>query len=221
MFPVHLIDGLSVRYGAFRTLYRMIAPIYGLSRSRYYFGEDLFLDAINPGESVLELGSGTGFLTRKVGKRAGDCVGLELERAMVEEAVRKGGATRYVRGMMESIPFKRGSFVKCISLGALHCADPEVVAAAVSHVLEDDGEFLLLTEARIIPRLVPHSGPAWIKHALTRQGFDVDEEKRVGRLYVWIRGRKCKPSAESGQIGGRLETSRGTLRPPPPPPGCR
>ena len=57
-------------------------------------------------------------------------------------------------------------------------------------MLEDDGEFLLLTEARIIPRFVPRSGPVWIKHALTRQGFDVNEERRVGRLYVWIRARK-------------------------------
>ncbi len=190
MFPVHVIEGLSVRYGVFRTLYRMIAPIYDPPRRWYYFGEDLFLGAINPGESVLELGSGTGFLTRKVGEKAGQCVGLELEHAMVERAVRKGGATRYVRGMMESIPFQRRSFAKCISLGALHCADPEVVAAAVSHVLKDNGEFLLLTEARIIPRFVPHSGPVWIKHALATHGFDVIEEKRVGRLYVWIRARK-------------------------------
>ena len=110
MFPVHVIEGLSVRYGVFRTLYRMIAPIYGLPRPWYYFGEDLFLDAINPGESVLELGSGTGFLTRKVGEKAGECVGLELDDAMLERAVGKVGATRYVRGMMESIPFKRRSF---------------------------------------------------------------------------------------------------------------
>ena len=198
MFPVHVIEGLSVRYGVFRTLYRLIAPIYGPPRPWYYFGEDLFLGAINPGESVLELGSGTGFMTRRVGEKAGECVGLELEQAMVERAVRKGGATRYVRGMMESIPFKRGSFAKCISLGALHCADPEVVAAVVSHVLKDDGECLLLTEARIIPRFVPHSGPVWIKHALTRQGFDVCEEERVGRFYVWIRARKQRTARLEG-----------------------
>jgi SAM-dependent methyltransferase len=88
MLPVHLIEGLSVRYGVFRTLYRMIAPIYGPSRPWYCFGEDLFVGAINPGVSVLELGSGTGFLTRKVGEKAGECVGLELEHAMVERAVR-------------------------------------------------------------------------------------------------------------------------------------
>jgi SAM-dependent methyltransferase len=91
MVPMHAVDGLSVRYGFFRTLYRAIAPFYGRSRASQYFGQDLFLSAIHPGHSVLELGSGTGFLTRRVGKKAGKCVGLELEQAMVDKAKVCGG----------------------------------------------------------------------------------------------------------------------------------
>ena len=44
MVPMHAVEGLSVRYGLFRSLYRTIAPVYGRSRASHYFGEDLFLD---------------------------------------------------------------------------------------------------------------------------------------------------------------------------------
>jgi len=190
MLPVHLTEGLSVRYGFFRALYRVIAPIYGPPRPFLYFGEDLFLAHIHPGDTVLELGSGTGFLTRKVGEKTGHCVGLERERTMVGAAAGRGGAARYVTGGMEDIPFKSGSFARCVSLGSLHCADPEAVAGEVWRVLKDRGEFLLLSEARIIPLLVPGSALPRIRHVLEQQGFEEVEAKRVGRLYVWFRARK-------------------------------
>jgi ubiquinone/menaquinone biosynthesis C-methylase UbiE len=190
MVPMHALEGLSIRYGFSRTLYRTIAPVYGRSRASHYFGEDLFLDAINPGDSVLELGSGTGFLTRRVGKKAGKCLGLELEQAMVERAKERGGPARYVVGRMEDIPFESKSFDKCICLGAFHCVDPDTVAAAVFLVLKDEGEFLVLIDAKIIPLFAPASGPARVRHALKEQGFDLLDERRVGRLYAWFRGRK-------------------------------
>jgi len=190
MTPVHFIEGLSVRYGFFRMLYRLLAPVYGFPRPLYYFGEDLFLNAVNPGNTVLELGSGTGFLTRMVRKKTGSCVGLERERAMAEKAASTGRLTRYVVGKMEHIPFKEDLFDRCISLGALHSAKPEEVADAVFQVLKDNGEFLLLTEAKIIPLFAPDSTPAGIRNALERKGFDVLEQKPIGRLYMWFRGRK-------------------------------
>jgi len=190
MVPAHLAEGLSVRYGFFRTLYHMFAPVYELPRAWCYFGEDLFLDAIRPGDRILELGSGTGFLTRMVAEKAGGCVGLELEPAMVERAANRGHLTRYVAGKMEDIPFRDNTFDRCISLGAFHCVDHEAVAEAIFRVLKDNGEFLLLTEAKIIPRLAPTSAPARIRCSLEKTGFDVIEEKPVGRLYTWFRGKK-------------------------------
>ncbi len=190
MVPVHLTEGLSVRYGFFRSLYHVIAPIYGPPRPWLYFGEDLFLAGIHPGDTVLELGSGTGFLTRKAGQKAGVCVGLERERAMVKIAADRGGAVRYVTGSMEAVPFRPGSFTRCISLGSLHCSDPEAVAAEVCRVLADRGEFLLLTEARIIPLLAPGSAPVRIRQALEKHGFEVVQEKAVSRLYVWFQAIK-------------------------------
>jgi len=70
MLPVHFAEGLSVRYRSFRTLYRLIAPAYWTFRPWFYFGEDLFLEAINAGDAVLELGCGTGFLTRIAGDKS-------------------------------------------------------------------------------------------------------------------------------------------------------
>lgn len=190
MVPVHVVEGLSVRHDFFRTLYRTIAPVYGRSRASSYFGEDLFLDAIRPGDAVLELGSGTGFLTRRIGKKGAKSVGLELEQAMVEQAKNRGGPSRYVVGSMEDIPFRSKSIDRCICLGALHCADPDAVAASVFHVLKDNGEFLVLIDAKIIPFFVPASDPGRVRCSLERQGFDLVDEKHVGRLYVWFRWRK-------------------------------
>jgi SAM-dependent methyltransferase len=198
MVPVHLTEGLAVRYGFFRTLYRLIAPVYGPPRPLLYFGEDLFLAGVDPGDRVLELGSGTGYLTRKLREKTGDCVGLEPERAMVTIAAGRGGGARYVTGGMEHIPFKPGSFTKCVSLGSLHCADPDAVAGEVWQVLADGGEFLLLAEARVIPLLAPASAPIRIRHALECRGFEVVEEKGVGRLYVWLRA--VKPLARDLEV---------------------
>jgi len=168
----------------------MIAPVYGLPRPWCYFGEDLFLDSLDPGNRVLELGSGTGFLTRMAGEKTGECVGLEPEQAMVERAAKRGGAVRYVTGKMEEVPFRAGSFDRCISLGALHCANPEAVSAEVFRVLKDEGEVLLLIEGKIIPRFAPGSDPTRVRQALEKQGFEVIQETPVGRLYLWFRGRK-------------------------------
>jgi len=109
---------------------------------------------------------------------------------MVERAAARGGQARYVVGNMERIPFGPGSFDRCISLGALHCANFNAVAESVSQVLKENGEFLLLTEAGIIPLLAPDTGPARIRQTLEKHGFDVADEKRIGRLYAWFRGRK-------------------------------
>ena len=91
---------------------------------------------------------------------------------------------------MEDIPFQSNSFDRCICLGALHCADPDTVAASVFRVLKDDGEFLVLIDAKIIPCFAPASGPGRVRYALEKQGFNLVDEKPVGRLYVWFKGRK-------------------------------
>ena len=39
MIPMHAVEGLSVRYGFFRTLYRTIAPVYGRSRASWTSSE--------------------------------------------------------------------------------------------------------------------------------------------------------------------------------------
>lgn len=190
MAPIHAVERLSVRYGFFRILYRMIAPVYGRFRAFSYFGEDLFLEGIRPGDTVLELGSGTGFLTRMIERKAGKCVGLEFEKMMVKKAEDQGGPSRYVVGSMENIPFQSKSFDRCVCLGALHCADPDTVAAGVFRVLKDNGEFLVLIDAKIIPCFAAGSGPVRVKCAMEDQGFDLVEEKRVSRLYVWFMWRK-------------------------------
>ena len=65
MIPVHIVEGLA------RPLYQALAAVYEPGRQLYSFGEDHFEAALQGSDRVLELGSGTGYLARRLARRAG------------------------------------------------------------------------------------------------------------------------------------------------------
>jgi len=190
MVPVHVLEGVSVRFHLARFLYRTISSVYSLGRPLFYYGEDHFEASVKPGERVLDLGSGTGYLSRILAGRAGKVIGLELEKEMVRKAVRKNRGVSYVIGDMTRLPFRSGSFDRAASLGALHCVDPVPLFAEAGRVLRPGGEVQVLSEVKILPRFVPAVSAGKIRSALKQAGMAAGEEIRIGSGYTIFRATK-------------------------------
>lgn len=190
MIPIHALEGLSVRRGFARTLYRKMAAGYEPGRSLFYFGEDRFESAARSRDRVLDLGSGTGYLSRKLARCSRMVVGLERELPMIREAVGRRGGVHYVVGDMTRLPFKAGSFDLCTSLGAIHCVDPDAFFHETARVLRSDGQGLVLSEACIMPRFSPRAGKEAIREAISRAGMRLAEEAKIKRFYRLFRAFK-------------------------------
>jgi len=184
MIPVHIVEGLA------RPLYQALAAVYEPGRQLYSFGEDHFEAALQGSDRVLELGSGTGYLARRLARRAGKVIGIEREWKMVREAVKRGGAVHYVIGDMMKLPFKSGSFDQCASLGAFHCADTETFFTETFRVLRPGGKALVLSEVRVIPLFAPHVGLEPTRESLRRSGLLVQSEIRICGIYRLFRTSK-------------------------------
>jgi ubiquinone/menaquinone biosynthesis C-methylase UbiE len=184
MTPIHALEGLSVRHGFARPLYRKMSSVYRLGRPFFYFGEDYFEKAVTPGDRVLELGSGTGYLSRRLSRRAGMMTGLELEKPMLKKASRDGGRVAYVAGDMTRVPFRDGGFDRCVSLGAIHCVDPKDFFREAARVLRPGGKAMVLSETGIIPRYAPRATREAIRRGIEESGMKLIEEINIGRLYT-------------------------------------
>lgn len=109
----------------------------------FRYGEDLIplLDP-KPGERILDLGSGTGQLTRKIADSGASLMGLDASDGMVQQA----------RGHFPEIPFERGDacdldglpeFDAVFTNATLHwILEPERVLAQVFRHLRPGGRFV-------------------------------------------------------------------------------
>ena|GEM_PF-2314743 len=183
MIPIHALEGLSVRRRFARTLYQKMASSYERGRSLLYFGEDRFESATRFADRVLDLGSGTGYLSRKLARGARMVVGLERELHMTREAVSRGGGVHYVVGDMTKLPFKACSYDVCTSLGAIHCVDPFEFFHETARMLRPEGEALVLSEDWITPRFYPQAGHRTIREGIKRAGLRLVEEAKIKRLH--------------------------------------
>jgi SAM-dependent methyltransferase len=193
MTPVHIVEGLAVRWGVSRPLYQALSAVYEPGRRFYYFGEDHFEAALQGDDRVLELGSGTGYLARRLARHARKVIGIERERRMVREAVKRDGAVHYVVGDMTKLPFRSGSFDQCASLGAFHCGDADTFFSEACRVLRPGGKARVLTEVRVIPFFAPHVGLEPTREALRRSGMQLESEIRICGIYRLFLASKPHP----------------------------
>ncbi len=183
LIPVHALEALSVRYQFAEVLYHWMAPVYQSIRPLFYFGEDRFEAAVRAGDRVLEMGSGTGYLSRRLARDADMVVGLDREWLMTRKAVSKGGGVHYVVGDMAKPPFKNQTFDRCVSLGALHCLDPVEFFQGASEVLRPHGEAVVLSEVWIMPRFLSQLKQEAIREAIRRSGMRLAGEMQIKKLY--------------------------------------
>ncbi len=147
------------------------ARLYGRT-ARYMgaFGEPLIeMLAAQPGERVLDLGSGDGELAEKIARTGASVVGVDSSEAMVREARRRGVAAVVADG--HDLGFKN-EFDAVFSNSALHwMSRPDEVIRQVRHVLRDRGRFVAELGADGNVQAI-FGG---LRQALARRGCNFDE----------------------------------------------
>jgi SAM-dependent methyltransferase len=94
----------------------------------------------NPGERILDLGCGDGFLTRRIAESGATMVGVDSSPQMIAAAKERGVDARFASG--EALPFDR-EFDAVFSNAALHWMnDQDAVLECVYRALKQGGRFV-------------------------------------------------------------------------------
>lgn len=151
---------------------------------------------VRPGQQILDVGCGSGWATRILGKKApgAQAVGIDLAPAMVARADEVSDWTsraRFECMAVEDLDFPDGRFDHVFCLGALeHVADPAAALASIARVTKGGGRLELLVRRFVeSPATEPWEATmsvpmAWLGEgewsALVRDaGFEVEGPRRL------------------------------------------
>ena len=185
--------------------FEMVSPQWDVMRKSFYGEEvrDAVLNSvgINPTDTVLDVGGGTGFLTEAAAKLASKVVALDFSKGMSDEAIAKigRGNVEFRIGNAERMPLQDASVNVVIGNMVLHhCPHPRVAISEMSRVLKSNGRLA-------ISDLQEHTHE-WLRkeHADLWLGFKMEEvesmmtEVGLGHVRVEILS-SCCSSLEDGQ----------------------
>jgi ubiquinone/menaquinone biosynthesis C-methylase UbiE len=138
-----------------RVLFDSIADLYDATRQGYpaEIADAVVANAaIGPGSTVLEIGCGTGQLTRQLAGRALSLTAIDIGAAMVQTArrnVRDTGVRFQVCSFEDFADI--GPFDLIVSATAFHWVDPSVGLAKAAGLLRSGGWLALLTTGERYP----------------------------------------------------------------------
>lgn len=144
-------QGMTMNWAA--PFYDLYCPAVGLGRG--FRAQTLSYAAIRPGERILDVGCGTGVLTRLAAEAAGSATGIDPAARMIqvarETAARLGSAAEFKVAAMESLPFPDASFDLVLSSLMLHHLPPETKQRGLAEayrVLRPGGRLVIADFAR-------------------------------------------------------------------------
>jgi ubiquinone/menaquinone biosynthesis C-methylase UbiE len=138
-----------------RVLFDSIAELYDATRQGYpaEIADAVVANAaIGPGSTVLEIGCGTGQLTRQLARRAVSLTAIDIGAAMVQAARRniRDATVRFQVCSFEDFA-DIGPFDLIVSATAFHWVDPSVGLAKAARLLRSGGWLALLTTGERYP----------------------------------------------------------------------
>lgn len=136
----------------FAPIYDRYCPLIGLGRA--FRKKTLGFAEVKPGESVLDVGCGTGVLTRLAALAAGQtgyAVGIDPAAKMLEvarkNALREGSRAEFRLAVIEDLPFDDNRFDCVLSSAMLHHLPPDLKVKGlleVKRVLRPGGRLVLV-----------------------------------------------------------------------------
>jgi ubiquinone/menaquinone biosynthesis C-methylase UbiE len=122
--------------------YDMLNHLFFLGRERGFRQRVVELAGIEPGETVLDVGCGTGTLAMVAKERVGSdgtVHGIDAAPQMIREAQRKaardGLDVRFQTALIEDLPFPDGSFDVVLSSLMLHHLPPDLKRRGVAEIV--------------------------------------------------------------------------------------
>src|SRR5262245_9966301 len=104
--------------------------------------------ALQPGEHVLDIGSGPGFLAAEMAEEVGAegrVVGLDPSESMLAMGARRGAPVEYVEGDALALPFADGTFDAAVATQVYeYVRDMPAALAEARRVLKPGGRLLIL-----------------------------------------------------------------------------
>ena len=147
--PVPETHGRLIRWASF---YDRLTAVLFLGKEGAVREATVGLANIQKGDRVLDVGCGTGTLTRVAKRRAGEggeVCGIDAAPEMIDVATQKareaGVEIEYHVGIIEDLPFPNGSFDVVLSSLMLHHLPPDVKEAGfreLLRLLKPGGRFL-------------------------------------------------------------------------------
>lgn len=147
--PPPRTEGVTMGWAA--PVYDWYCPKLGLGEA--FRRETLRHAALQPGERVLDVGCGTGVLTRLAAQAVGPdgmVIGVDAAPAMIamarRQATASGSPARFEVAAIEALPYPDASFDVVLSSAMLHHLPPAAKAAglaSVRRVLKPGGRFVI------------------------------------------------------------------------------
>jgi len=191
---------------------------------RHAFAYEYGKSRLQPGDEVLEIGSGEGYGTNLLAQVAGRVVGLDIDKTTVAHATQKYGSDKALFSLYDGtrIPFGDNTFNVAVSFQVIeHVHDDAGHVAQVRRILKPGGIFVLTTPNRNY-RLKPGQKP-WNRFHVREydpQELEVTLRRSFLDVSVWgICGSDEVQAIEEARVawalrGGPLSAARRALPEP-------